>query len=179
MFMQNFLKFTRGFDKFTSESSTPSYGLGCSGIDIFGPRMRFEDNRMLMEIKLDTSTTGFTPNVHDPKYCDDINGDAFMTNPHFIESSSSNDFAQFKYNLKKEMAHDMPYYLGNFMSAGWLDAENTSAKHIVSPIIHAFTSHFYMQDYCRQNHPEADISRCAFVASFLKKNNLYDRKLEA
>ena len=98
---------------------------------------------MLMEIKLDKTVSGFTPNIDDPKYCDDIKGEAFMTNPHHIKANSKNDQEQLEYNLKVEQNSDSPYYLKGFMINGFFDEDNTSAKHIVSPIMHLISSHYY------------------------------------
>ena len=50
--------------------------------------------------------------------------------------------------------------------------------HIASPIIKLISTHYPLQDWCREKHPDHDPLKCASVYTFFKPHNDYDRIMD-
>ena len=65
-----------------------------------------------------------------------------MTNPKILKERLPEDFETIGKKLKKENKNHISYYLLEPMRNDWLDSENKSAKHLVSPALY-MASHYY------------------------------------
>ena len=165
--------FLGGFETMTEDNSH-SYALSCIGLDIYGPKFKVEDNKLSMSIEID-KTSKYVSEL-DKSYCDDIKGEGWMTNPSFMKSSLSQTwYAEVEQKLSREKRYFRSYWLNWLLYDKWLDWENKTAKHLVSPFLHLISSHYYLQDWCIENYPDMEPSKCAWTFTFFKPHNYYDR----
>jgi hypothetical protein len=47
-------------------------------------------------------------------------------------------------------------------------------KHILSPLFYQLSSHYYLKDFCKDNHPEINPETCAHFYGFMRKIGEYD-----
>ena len=88
------VSFFTDYLKQLNNTASPSFGLGCSGIDILGPRTRIDNNKFVMTVKLSDEV------AIDPKYCDNILGNEYLTNPYMIKQSMPFEYAEIKKKLR-------------------------------------------------------------------------------
>lgn len=163
-----------GSKKFKPDN-THSFGLSCSGFDIYGPRYKIEDNTMSMSIELDHDPVH---KLTDKYFCDDIEGEGWLVSPYWMkEKLSESWWNEIEQKVLRSKHNLFFHYLTEPINNRWLDWQNRSMKHIASPILTIFSSHFYIQEFCKEHFKSMDPGRCAFVLGFLKAHNLYDRNL--
>jgi hypothetical protein len=69
----------------------------------------------------------------------------------------------------------MFHYFMEVKIGQWLDEKNKAAKHMVSPMMYFISSHYYLQDFCKEVVPDMDASKCAFVIGYFKSQMHFDR----
>ena len=69
------------------------------------------------------------------------------------------------------------HFFNKVLNEVWQGSEHHSIR-IASPIVRLATSHFPLQDWCRDKHPDRDPLICATVYFFLKPQRDYDRIMD-
>ena len=46
--------------------------------------------------------------------------------------------------------------------------------HLLSPLLFHTSSHYFLQDHCKEKHPTLDPARCAITYGFIRKYEEYD-----
>lgn len=169
-FMVKLVEFINGFGNFTSEP-TESFGLNCLGLDILAPRTSISDNRILMEVKMSKKVN---PNF---EYCDSPFGEQFMANPFWIRAHRLDFMNHLNDMIDQQNFFSIPVSYVHLTINNWFDQSNTSRKHLISPLLHWFTSHYYLRSFCLDHLPHTDPSICATQLGFLKNHQFYDKYL--
>lgn len=171
--VQGYLDLINGYNM-TNEAA-PSFGLGCLGLDILGPRSAFKKNKVEMEVKMNPNPSDFDPTQ---KYCDDPLGEQYLSNPYWLEKNRPEWFQRFKEGMVQALPLDFEFWF-QFPSLNehWFGKESLSRKHQISPMIHQTSSHYFLKEFCLERLPEADPAQCAMNLGFLRPLKYYDKYL--
>ena len=58
---------------------------------------------------------------------------------------------------------------------GWIDSEGTSPNHLKSPMFYQLSSHYALQDHCKERHPNLKPDICALTYGYVRKYEEYDQ----
>jgi hypothetical protein len=93
-------------------------------------------------------------------------------------NSNPKNIKQFQEGLNetlKDKEKTRFYYLLDVIAdKGWIDSDDTSPKHILSPLMYQLSSHYALQDHCKESHPEIDAVKCAITYGYIRKYEEYD-----
>jgi len=67
------------------------------------------------------------------------------------------------------------YLLDVIEDKGWIDSDDTSPHHILSPLMYQLSSHHALQDHCKESHPEINPVKCAITYGYVRKYEEYDK----
>ena len=165
----------QGYKQFKYDNSH-SFGLSCAGLDILGPRIKFEGGKVVVDIKIDKEPVH---KLESSSFCDDLKGEGWLVHPQYLkESLPPSWWAEVEQRVMRVQGDARYHYLSDPLLKKWLDWGNKSFKHVVSPIISMLSNHYYLVDFCKSQWPNRDPSRCAVTLDYYKAHNFYDRQLE-
>jgi hypothetical protein len=107
-----------------------------------------------------------------------VDGELYLSDPKAIKDSQ---FHAESLNATLEAKNDSRYFWQlDLMNGGmqedyeWIDSQDTSPKHMLSPLMFQLSSHFFLQDFCKDHHPDFSAEKCAFAYGYFRKYQEYD-----
>lgn len=146
-----------GFKHLNDIPEGDSYQLQCSGLNLSRPKTRFESNRIVVSMKM--KNNGNTIPDHLKAFCDKEDQELLRVDPRtftFEQKQIIKDWLIYE-------THNQNFnYLFEIGKRSYVQNAKTFMD-IMSPITQAVSSHEFLQDYCRVNHPKVNTQRCALV----------------
>jgi len=101
-----------------------------------------------------------------------------MLSPYMI-NREEHERKRIEENLKAVNDDKYFHHLGEiFTDKWWARRALHHEMHGVSALMHWMSTYYPFKDYCKQNHPDSDPSRCAYVYMFAKKHHDFDRVMD-
>lgn len=93
-YVKMFFETGLSFFQLLGHNDTQSFGLGCSGFDVFGPKLKFKNERLWINMKIDKTDTRKVPE----EYCDSVHGDLYLAHPYILWNT---------HHLMKDLKHNI------------------------------------------------------------------------